>query len=848
VNTKVFTSAEILDALTLRLRSLRLPFIGTGAVAAVCFVVAAAVFSWLGTTYIALLSGWIALVVGIVAVAAFSAIGGTLIARRSVVKALCATVAEDAAAQFVTAPGGKVVAVNDSMRKIMAEYGDGGEVLPQTTAELIDRLTRGMSDLELSRITKSAELGYRDRAEIKLIGVSGRAWFRFSVTPAGGIPGYAVWLIEDVTAAKAAEIRHRREERFVADLLDQLPVGLFSVTGEGEFGYANKTLREWLGLPSETGDGQVRFTDFVVADRDGEEDPDLQTDPSGLHGGIRLKNARGEEFNAYLIQSQRQNSDGEFLYSRSVVLRDPFLPVLDDGSGGALAKRIPWLFSEAPVGIVLVDLQGNVVDCNRSFLKMLGLHREAVVARPLSDRISKEDRDDTAAALSKVVMGAMRATVLEVRMPAGGERELAASLYVSRVQDREGDVSGLVLHVIDTTEQKNLEVQFNQSQKMQAVGQLAGGVAHDFNNLLTAMIGFCDLLLGRHGPEDPSFADIMQIKQNANRAANLVRQLLAFSRRQTLQPKIFDIKDALSDLSNLLRRLIGENIELVITHGPDVDLIRSDPGQFDQVIINLAVNARDAMPGGGAITIETERVSLSQSIQRGHEVMPAGQYVLMKVSDTGGGIPKEDIGHIFEPFFSTKGVGEGTGLGLSTVYGIVRQSDGFIFVDSAVGEGTIFSIYLPAYSAADAAAAGEAIVRVAHGTLEHETDEDLTGGGTVLLVEDEDAVRVFGSRALRNQGYRVLEAIDGEEALDVLNEFDDPVDLIITDVMMPGMDGHTLVRLIKQEMPEIKVILMSGYTEEAIPGDIDADSGIHFLPKPFSLQELAGKVKDVMAE
>ena len=509
-------------------------------------------------------------------------------------------------------------------------------------------------------------------------------------------------------------------------------------------------------------------------------------------------------------------------------------------------RRIPWLFSSSPVGIVLLDLQGTVVDCNRSFLKILGLHRDGVVGWPISERISKEDRDSADTAFTKIVMGIMPATLLEVRVPAGGERELTASFYVSRMEDSTGEVTGLVLHVIDTTEQRNLEVQFNQAQKMQAVGQLAGGVAHDFNNLLTAMGGFCDLLLSRHGENDPDFPDIMQIKQNANRAANLVRQLLAFSRRQTLQPKIFSITDALNDLSNLLRRLIGENIELEILHGKDVDLIRTDPGQFDQVIINLAVNARDSMPGGGTILVSTDQVGVETAVQRGHEVMPAGNYIRINVADTGSGIAQENISHIFEPFFSTKEVGEGTGLGLSTVYGIVRQSDGYIFVDSALGEGTTFSIYLPAYSAAEATAFGGEISQI--GGLETPEEKDLTGEATILLVEDEDAVRVFGARALTNKGYRVLEAMDGEQALDVINESEESIDLIITDVMMPGMDGHTLVRLVQEELPDIKVILMSGYAEDAIPGEIACDPSINFLPKPFSLQDLASRVKDVLVK
>ena len=266
-----------------------------------------------------------------------------------------------------------------------------------------------------------------------------------------------------------------------------------------------------------------------------------------------------------------------------------------------------------------------------------------------------------------------------------------------------------MLHFIDVTEQKNLEVQFAQSQKMQAVGQLAGGVAHDFNNLLTAMIGFCDLLLMRFRPGDPSFADIMQIKQNANRAANLVRQLLAFSRQQTLQPRILDITDVLVELSHLLRRLIGENIELKVVHGRDLGLVKVDQGQLEQVIINLAVNARDAMPGGGTLTIRTANHVQSGAMRRGHEIMPAGNYVLIEVADTGIGIPKENLERIFEPFFSTKEIGSGTGLGLSTVYGIVKQTGGFVFVDSDAGRGR----GVPDLSAAPSAGRGRACRRAA---------------------------------------------------------------------------------------------------------------------------------------
>ena len=318
-------------------------------------------------------------------------------------------------------------------------------------------------------------------------------------------------------------------------------------------------------------------------------------------------------------------------------------------------------------------------------------------------------------------------------------------------------------------------------------------------------------------------------------ATNLVRQLLAFSRKQTLEPVLLDPTEALSELSNLLGRLIGETIELTMEHGQDLGLIRVDRGQFDQVIINMAVNSRDAMPGGGTLSFRTSIAILDEPVHRGPEVMPSGVYVLIEVTDTGAGIAREDIERIFDPFFSTKEVGAGTGLGLSTVYGIVRQTDGFIFVDSAPGEGATFSIYLPRYEdTGPALPAPEATA-----------EADLTGAGTVLLVEDEDAVRLFGARALRNKGYRVLEASNGEGALDVINGSSEIIDLIISDIVMPGMDGRTLVQLVRHEIPNVKVILMSGYDEDMMADG--SDPSIHFLAKPFSLRGLAVKVKEVMA-
>ncbi|MGF1639335.1 MAG: ATP-binding protein [Rhodospirillales bacterium] len=503
------------------------------------------------------------------------------------------------------------------------------------------------------------------------------------------------------------------------------------------------------------------------------------------------------------------------------------------------------LFRDAPVGIVLLDLVGRVVDCNARFLSAIGASAAAVVDRPFVERVAREDRDDVADQLSKLVMGTLPAVRLDnVRIPGPGEGQLSVSLHVGRLED-DGEAVRLIMHVIEATESRDREVQFIQAQKMHAVGQLAGGIAHDFNNLLTAMLGVCDLLLTRHGAGDPSFADIVEIRRNASRAANLVRQLLAFSRKQTLTPVVLDVGAALAELSTMLGRLLGANIELCLEGGPEPALVRVDPGQFDQVILNLAVNARDAMPGGGTLAIRTSRTVVGQPIHRGADVMEPGTYVLIEVSDTGVGIPKEIIGNIFEPFFSTKEVGAGTGLGLSTVYGIVRQTEGYVFVDSAPGHGTVFSIYLPALAdqVADADAAAAAATAAAD---RGPATADLGGAGTVLLVEDEDAVRLFAARALRDNGYRVLEAADGECALDVVSGGGEAIDLIVSDIVMPGMDGQTLVRLIRHELTAVKVILMSGYAEEGLASDCRDDPSIRFLPKPFTLAELAGTVKEML--
>ncbi len=504
----------------------------------------------------------------------------------------------------------------------------------------------------------------------------------------------------------------------------------------------------------------------------------------------------------------------------------------------------------SPIAILRLDEAGNIAETNACFRGMM--HHTLPFDRPIAfqDLLGTEDHPRFSEAFRRLMAGETVAPISLILHPPQGDA-MVANTYFSLMQAEAGTAPVPILHLIDQTEQKNLEMRFSHSQKMQAVGQLAGGVAHDFNNLLTAMIGFCDLLLMRHPAGDPSFADIMQIKQNANRAANLVRQLLAFSRRQTLQPKTVDLTDVLAELSNLIRRLIGEHIQMKMLHGRDLGSVRADQGQLEQVIINLAVNARDAMKDGGTLTIRTSNVVIDEAhvlppgliAPTEDDVITPGNYVLVEVEDTGSGIPPDIVKNIFEPFFSTKEVGSGTGLGLATCYGIIKQSGGNIFVRTQVGEGTSFFLYFKRVEADEVATAPA-------DTHDDRVGGDLTGRATVLLVEDETPVRIFAARALRNKGYEVLEADSGENALEVFAGHAEPIDMIISDVMMPGINGPKMITTLYEQHPErmesVKVIFISGYAEDAFIDSFGTERNFNFLPKPFTLKQLAGKVKEVL--
>ncbi len=503
----------------------------------------------------------------------------------------------------------------------------------------------------------------------------------------------------------------------------------------------------------------------------------------------------------------------------------------------------------SPIAAACLDQYGVVIFCNNALQKLLGRTKHRQKGWQFAESLSAESKEQFTKSLQNLFANQDGASALEVKI--GEEDKVDASIYMSKIPisaTAEEEENRCLLYMLDMTEQKELEVKYAHSQKMQAVGQLAGGVAHDFNNLLTAMIGFCDLLLMRHPAGDASFADIMQIKQNANRAANLVRQLLAFSRRQTLQPKMLALTDVLAELSNLIRRLIGENIELKMVHGREVSHVKADQGQLEQVFINLAVNARDAMKeNGGTLTIRTSVVTIKNKwdlasnlvAPSDEDAIEPGEYVLVEMEDSGHGIPASEIHKIFEPFYSTKKVGEGTGLGLATVYGIIKQTGGYLYVASEEGVGTCFHIYFPHHVAEEVSQPQRAETSKAEG--------DLSGMGTILLVEDEAPVRGFAARALRNKGYEVLEADCGEAALEIMEEHGEDLQVIVSDVIMPGMNGPEMIKQIMPKYPNVKVIFISGYAEDAFADSFGEDVEFNFLPKPFTLKQLASKIKEVTA-
>ena len=572
----------------------------------------------------------------------------------------------------------------------------------------------------------------------------------------------------------------------------------------------------------------------------------------------------GQEFTALLRQDEadritwaRDGKRGAPLTMFYMPLADPDAPgspdydhapslmlIADHGIGlgggaseaSASVPHLEALLGQMPLGLAMADRDGRLLFANAAFMRAAGKEGQPPPTYP-TDLVVQEDKGPISDAVRRFAQGPVSSGDIAVRLKGSVEDPVTLSLAGVRGLGE----AAVLLGLTDNTEETRLKRQVAQATKMQAVGQLAGGVAHDFNNVLTAILGTCDLMLLRHTPGDSDYDDIQQIRANSNRAASLTRQLLAFSRQQTLRPQVLQLPDVLSDVSHLLKRLIGEKIKLTVTHDRDLGAVRADPTQLEQVIVNLAVNARDALAGktdGAKLTLATKKITADQVRAMRTAIMPQVDYTALVVTDTGSGIAPDNLGKIFEPFFTTKDLGKGTGLGLSTVYGIVKQSSGFIFADSEVGKGTTFTVYFPVHHPdPDAPLAALPAAQA--------PAQQWSGGGRVLLVEDEDMVRAVAERALVRAGYTVTTASDGDEGLEIVAAGGD-FDVIVSDVVMPAMDGPSMIREVRKLRPQMPVLFMSGYAEEQLRHQIDI-ADVHFLPKPFSVQQLSDKVGTVLA-
>lgn len=752
-------------------------------------------------------------------------------------------------------PFGALVGDRDGkISYVNAHYGEFAGGVANGVPVSVPRLFAGQPEAAESiyRISRAARDGRPAFEDIRIVGGLGGSaggsskpvWYRVGVRALPEVDGagkpLVLWTVEDISRDRERQDNAFLELQRAIDYLDHAPAGFFAADAEGHILYLNSTLADWLGYDlSEFEADTIRLDDVVRGDgasllMRGRSDGEIRTEIID----IDLVRRNGTTFPVRLLHRAARLADGELGETRTLVL-DRRQGTDKEEALRASEVRFSRFFNDTPFAIATLDKAGRIVRTNAPFSRIFGWAggEQTIDMKPMAELIADGSREALGLAVEAAVSQRSEIEPIDAGLAHGGDH--AVRLYVSGSEAVEGSAERVNVYALDMTEQRKLEAQFAQGQKMQAVGQLAGGVAHDFNNVLTAIIGFADLLLLKHKPGDPSFADLMSIKNSANRAAGLTRQLLAFSRRQTLRPQVLEIPGHVDDLTVLLKRLIGEQITLGVEHGRSVWPVKADLVQLEQVVVNLVVNARDAMPNGGQITIRTRNVTENEAAGFTYTGMPPADYVLIEVEDTGTGMPPEILEKIFEPFFSTKELGKGTGLGLSTVYGIIKQTGGFIYPDSVVGKGTTFRIFLPRYVPLE----GEAPVKQAAAPV-----KDLTGHERILLVEDEDSVRAFSARALRTTGYEVFEADSGDEALDVLEELDYKIDLMISDVVMPEMDGPTLLTKVRERMPTLRVIFVSGYAEENVRQDIADNQSVEFLPKPYSLDQINSKVKDVLGK
>ena len=681
---------------------------------------------------------------------------------------------------------------------------------------------------------------------------------------------YIFWTVENITSYKNMDQIFKNEMQSLHNFLDYLSVGLYTCDSDGKIEYINNSLAEKLNTDKNDAIGRT-IDDFVFY-----KPEILHTSDGEYNDNVIFKTATGT-MDAYVKQQKIHENDE--IKTRGVVIWN--LPNDEElrNNLNILSDKADCLFNTAPVGIIFADKKLQIVELNRYAENLLERLSSDIVGQKISAYLNEES-------LSKI-LEIQKAwedgnredlgfdTVLEINNEKKNVHITVQPLDIRYTGDLSSE--GLIIYMQDTTSRRNLEIQVAQAQKMQAFGQMAGGVAHDFNNLLTAVVGYCDLLIRRHGIGDPSFSDLVELKNNVTKAIGVARQLLTISRQQPLNPKVIEVTEAFTDNEHLVTRILGEKIKLQVNYGSDLGYIRVDTIQFSQVLLNLAINARDAMNSKGVFMVSLRSEHLNKPYQFGTDIIKPGDFAVISCSDTGCGIPPENLERIFEPFFSTK-KNSGTGLGLAMVYSIVRQMGGFLTVSSEVGKGTTFEIYLPSYDNSEQQKetpetpqekvildksgktamktimpnlSGNNSQNVILGLNISEFDSQRTlehnaGDIKILFVDDEDAVRIVGSRGLRQKGYDVVDCISAENALEHV-EAGENFDILITDMMMPGMSGAELAGLVRQKNPNTLVILASGYSEEIARKELAGYQDFNFISKPYGLDNLHKKIKEVLA-
>ncbi len=669
---------------------------------------------------------------------------------------------------------------------------------------------------------------------------------------------YFYWVVENITAYKNMEQIFKTERAELENFVDYMPVGLYITDLHGTIEHVNETLAEFLKLSKDEANG-LKLRDFI------NNYPEELDDEADFSGNLQLK-IKGKKVDVFVIQKSIISED--IRKNRGIVVWN--LPNDADLNKSlySLQNKFEHLFNSVPIGIISADEKHNIIEANQSAGSIFSKSKKELIKCNIKDIFSKEDTD-------KILKAVESDKTLQNSVFETNYADKKLRVQINKTEKDDENSAGLILYVRDISTESNLEQQVTQAQKMQAFGQMAGGVAHDFNNLLTAIIGYCDLLIQRHGVGDPSFSDLMQVKQNANRAASLARQMLTISRKQPLNPKLMNVAEAFMDVEHFISRFVGEQIKMQITCASGIGSIRFDPVQFSQVMINLAINARDAMNGKGTLTITSRSEHLTEPYHFGASVIQPGDFVVISVSDTGCGISPENLNRIFEPFFTTKKhtANSGTGLGLAMVYGIIHQTGGFIKVSSELGKGTTFELYLPEFANEtnenEEKSQSENIIRNKAGNAVLTTISPLTSDEKpvlgmnisefdsrrsfalnpenthILFVDDEDAVRSVGARGLKRKGFAVTDCISAENALEHLDN-GEKFDMLITDMMMPGMSGADLAKIVQQRAPEMKIILASGYSEEIAKKELAGSKDFYFMSKPYSLGDLTKKVMEVL--